>query len=107
MKLETLKNNREFKNVYKRGKSTVTSFFVVYYLRNNKKKNRIGFTTSKKLGCAVIRNRIRRRVKELFYSYCLDTKYTYDIVIVCRKRAMYADFERMKKEMHNILRRLK
>ncbi len=107
MKLETLKNNREFKNVYKRGRPYLTRFFVVYVLKNNLKKNRLGFTTSKKLGCAVVRNRIRRRVKEVFYSYELDTKHTYDIVIVCRKKAYYANFEMMKQEMKQILGQLK
>ncbi len=103
MKLETLKHNREFKNVYKRGRSHLTRFFVVYVLKNKLNKNRIGFTTSKKLGNAVIRNRIRRRVKEAFYSHELDTKHSYDVVIVCRKKAQYADFDIMKKEMKKVL----
>ncbi len=107
MKLETLKHNREFKNVYKRGKSHLTRFFVVYVLKNKLKKNRIGFTTSKKLGNAVSRNRIRRRVREAFYSEKLETKHTYDIVIVCRKKAEYAKFDMIKREMKKILGNLK
>ncbi len=106
MKLETLKNNREFKNVYKRGKSNVTKDFVVYTLKNRLKQNRVGFTTSKKLGCAVNRNRIRRRVKEVFYSYKLNTKNSYDIVVVCRNRAKFSNFEFMKREMSKILDKL-
>ncbi len=103
MKLQSLKNNREFKYVYKKGTSYLTNYFVIYVLKSKKKFHRLGFTTSKKLGNAVVRNRIRRRVKEAFYSYDFNKKKYYDIVIVCRTKSENENFLKLKNEMKKIL----
>ena len=62
----TVKQNYEFRRMYAKGKSGVSSCLVVYYRKNRIGHNRLGVTVSTKLGHAVVRNRIRRRIREIF-----------------------------------------
>ena len=59
-----IKQNYEFRRLYRRGKSVATPFLVLYALKNRRRINRIGLTVSPKLGGAVVRNRIRRLLRE-------------------------------------------
>ena len=56
--MESLKKNRDFQNVYKSGKSYANKRLVMYVLKNNSEKNRIGISVSKKVGNSVIRHSI-------------------------------------------------
>jgi len=81
----SLKKNRDFKTVYSRGKHAADSLFVAYALVNDLSHSRIGITVSKKVGGAVVRNRVKRWVKE-----CLRYKAIapgYDYVVIARKSA--------------------
>ena len=51
----TLKENKDFRRLYHRGKSYVSPVLVTYVMKNRKAGLRIGFTTSKKIGIAVQR----------------------------------------------------
>ena len=64
MRRESLCENRDFKRLYARGRSFVTPLCVVYVMKNRLGVNRVGITTSKKIGCAVKRNRARRLLSE-------------------------------------------
>jgi len=63
---KSLTKNHEFRRLYNKGKSTASKFVVVYCIRNNGIGNRLGITVSTKLGGAVQRNRIKRRLKEVY-----------------------------------------
>lgn len=65
---------------------------VVYCLRNGTGHSRLGLTVSAKLGHAVERNRMRRRLREIYRLHEAELLPGYDIVIVARSRAMEADF---------------
>ena len=56
---DSLKLNYEFRRAYRKGRSAAEPCLVVYARRNGKAGNRLGFTVSNKLGCAVVRNRVR------------------------------------------------
>ena len=59
-KVITLKLNKEFKRAYFQGKYKAHPLLVTYRVKKRSKTSRIGITTSKKIGCAVKRNRSRR-----------------------------------------------
>lgn len=88
----SLKKNRDFKRLFSRGKSRVSRPIVLYVSRNRLQKNRLGISVGVKLGGAVKRNRIRRRIKEAYRINEKCFKQGYDIVVVARSRALYADF---------------
>lgn len=105
--MTTLTRNYEFQRAYSRGRSVVTKYFVLYVIKNRQPGNRVGFTVSKKIGNAVVRNRTRRRLKEAFRSIKLPAC-CYDIVIVARSRALTVDYSTllttMERELGHLIR---
>lgn len=91
----TLKKNYEFRRLYSKGKSTATACLAMYCRKNGSGRNRIGYTVSNKIGHAVVRNRIRRRLREIYRLHETDLVQGYDIVIVARMRAHDADYHRL------------
>ena len=93
----TLKENRDFRRLYGRGRSAADRHLVVYTLRNRLGTNRLGITVGVKLGCAVQRNRVKRLIREAYRLHQHELKTGMDIVVVARRSAVeagYADIER-------------
>ena len=88
----TLKKNSDFHRLYNRGKASANPFVVVYCRKNGRDLNRIGYTVSKKLGKAVTRNRIRRRMREVYRLNMHKLKKGFDIVAVARLKTADAAF---------------
>ena len=89
---DSLKNNRDFVNVYTSGKSYSNKYLVIYTLKNNSDRNRLGISVSKKVGNSVIRHRLKRLIKE---SYRLHEKMFnsgLDIVVIARKGSDACDY---------------
>ncbi len=83
----SLNDNKDFIRLYKRGKNVVTPVFVLYFNKNNLPYNRIGITTSKKIGNAVNRNRARRVIKAAIINSQSIFPKGYDFVFVARVRS--------------------
>ena len=84
---ESLKKNRDFQQVYKRGTSKANRYLVMYVLPNQHMKNRLGISVSKKVGNSVVRHRITRLIRE---SYRLNEPLFckgLDIVVIARASA--------------------
>ena len=90
---KSLKQNHIFRRLYSKGKSSAGSCLVVYCKKNGLPFNRLGLTASTKLGHAVVRNRVRRRIREAYRLNEAKLRYGYDIVIVARHAAIDADFD--------------
>lgn len=86
IKTLVIKKDYEFRRVYKKGQAYVNPALIVYVLKNNKKINRIGITTSHKIGNAVQRNRDRRIIREAYRQLEDKISVGYDIVFVARGR---------------------
>lgn len=95
-KSESLKKNKDFQLVYKNGTSNANRLLVMYVLKNQHMKNRLGISVSKKVGNSVVRHRVTRLIRE---SYRLNEdifKGGYDLVVVARpsvKGRTYAEVE--------------
>lgn len=90
----SLKLNHIFQRLY-RSNGQANGFLVLYARKNRTDCNRVGITVSKKLGKAHIRNRVRRRFREV---YRLNEELFlpgWDIVIVARHRAIDASFGKL------------
>ena len=105
-KTVTIKQNHEFRRLYNKGQSALTPSMVVYCRKSRLDHNRLGITVSTKLGCAVKRNRARRRLRELFRLAQPKMKQGYDVILVARTRAvtiphkkLQADFDRAMAEL--------
>jgi len=102
----TLKKNSDFRRLYARGKSAANRYLVVYCRRNGREVNRLGYTVSAKLGGAVVRNRVRRRLREIYRLGAPSLKSGWDIVVVARSRCVGAQYAEMDKAFFDACRRL-
>ena len=92
---ETMNKNYEFHRLYSKGTSAVTPYLVVYARRSKRQGNRIGFTVSTKLGHAVVRNRVRRRLREIYRLHEEQLCKGCEIVVVARTRAAAANYRQL------------
>ena len=89
-----LKLNHIFRRLYATS-GHANSFLVLYARKNHSATNRVGVTVSKKLGGAVIRNRVRRRLREVYRLNEARFAPGWDIVVVARSRSIAADFQKL------------
>ena len=88
---EPLKLNHIFRRLYATN-GYANGLLVLYARRNRTDRNRIGITSGKKLGHAVVRNRVRRRLREVYRLNEAAFQPGWDIVIVARSKAVTAEF---------------
>lgn len=105
-KTVTIKENRTFRRIYSKGRSAVTPFLVLYCRPNGQDHNRLGVTVSTKLGGAVVRNRARRRLREVFRLAQPRLRQGYDIVLVARSRAVNGPYDRLAAAFEKACRQL-
>lgn len=89
-----LKLNHIFRRLYASA-GHANSYLVLYARPNKTGTNRVGITVSKKLGKAVVRNRVRRRLREIYRLHEQQFTPGWDIVVVARSRCVGADFGKM------------
>ncbi len=91
-----LKLNHIFQRLY-RTQGQANSYLVLYARSNRTDTNRVGITVSKKLGHAVVRNRVRRRIREVYRLNEDKFSTGWDIVVVARTKAVHDDFSALTK----------
>ena len=103
---EALKKNNDFRRLYAKGKSAASSFLVMYCRKNGSNRNRIGYTVGTKVGKAVVRNRIRRRLREIYRLHEEDFQRGYDIIVVARVRSKYASYGELEASFSHLAEKL-
>ena len=88
----SLKLNHIFRRLYSTS-GQANSIMVLYARKNRTGTNRVGITVSKKLGHAVVRNRVRRRLREVYRLNESRFQPGWDIVVVARSRCISASFQ--------------
>ena len=88
----SLKLNHIFRRLYSTS-GQANSIMVLYARKNRTGTNRVGITVSKKLGHAVVRNRVRRRLREVYRLNEAKFQPGWDIVVVARSRCISASFQ--------------
>ena len=103
---KSLKLNHLFRRLYRKGQSAANGYLVLYCRRNGSQTNRIGLTVSAKLGHAVVRNKLRRRLREIYRlhegSFCRG----YDIVVVARSRSVTASYQQLERSYLALAKKL-
>lgn len=99
MKGQTLKENKDFRRLYYRGKSEASPVLVTYAMKNRRGGCFYGITTSKKIGGAVERNRARRVIRAAYRSLEPKINGSWDFVFVARTRTTVVKSQVVEKAM--------
>lgn len=101
----SLKRNKQFRQVYRRGKSLSTRYFVLIYAKSRSDMVHVGFSVSKKLGNSVARNRVKRRLREAFRPMIAEALPGYDLIFIARDAVKEADFPAIQSAMRYLMRK--
>lgn len=101
--MERLKNPREFGLVYSRGTPCFGRYVVVSYLPTQRDVSRVGYAVSKKVGNAVTRNKIKRRLKAIIQNQTNQFSPGYDVVIGAKRSAVGASFAELEQDVRRTL----
>ncbi len=103
-----IKKNIEFQDVFKKGASFANRQLVIYFLHKNDQRHyRIGLSVSKKIGNAVVRNKVKRYLRQAFLELDEEIKSSYDIIIIARKPVKDLDYHQVKKSVQHLLYKTK
>jgi len=98
-----LRRRRDFDAVFQRGRAWHNEFLVLRSMPNALEHNRYGFVTGKRLGGAVVRNRLRRRLRESIRV--LPARPGWDVVVSAKMPAAGASFQELNRSVVDLLGR--
>jgi len=101
----TLKRNKDFRYVYRTGKSVGSKNLVLVYRLRKTPNIKIGFSVSKKVGKSVVRNKIRRRMKEAMRSLLPDTDKKVLMILIARQPIVNASYQKIVSDTAYLLRK--
>lgn len=102
---ERLRKSRDFQACFRRGTVRKNHLLVLHALKTGR-TTRVGFSVSRKLGKAVVRNRVKRRLREAVRSLSHQVPPGYDLVFSARVRARDSEYEELRAAVANVLERL-
>ncbi|KGX85680.1 ribonuclease P protein component [Pontibacillus litoralis] len=105
-KQNRIKKNEEFQAVFKHGKSFANRQLVLYYLqKENQHHFRIGLSVNKRIGNAVMRNQVKRYLRQAFHELEPSVDPSYDLVIIARKPTNQMDYFQLKNSLTHLLKK--
>lgn len=102
-KIDIIKSSDEYTEIINNGKTRKNKYYSLFY-RNNNKSNRYGITIPKKLGIAVLRNKTKRRVKNIIDQNKNTIQNGYDYVIIVKKGILELTYLDMEKELLKLMK---
>ena len=104
---ESLKKNQDFQKVYRNGTSKGNRYLVMYVLKNQYMKNRLGISVSKKVGNSVVRHRVTRLIRESYRLNERSFRQGLDIVVVARPNAKDKSYQEIESALMHLAGRMK
>ncbi len=102
---DSLRRKKEFRYTYRAGKSCKEAFLSLVYAKNRGKDAKIGFSVSKKLGNAVARNRVKRRMREAVTPLIPRIRGGVNLIFIAREPILEAPFPGIRENMLALLTR--
>lgn len=98
-----LTGSKRFSQIHRDGSSAANRYLVIRFLPNGLDRSRFGFLTSKRIGNAVVRNKVKRRLREAVRQ--TRVKAGWDAVFIARTGIERAGYQELKQAADNLLRR--
>ena len=94
-----IKSKKEFDNIIKQGENIKNKYFILYYVQKKENQSRFGIAVGKKLGNAVVRNKIKRQLREIIKLSKNKFPKGKDYIIIIRKESLNLNFLEMKENL--------
>ncbi len=104
--MQSIKHNSRFRTVYSKGESIADRYLVLYKLASQTAESHLGITVSGKVGKAVVRNKIKRQIKEIIRLSECPIKEGYDIIFLARRPAPEANYADLKNSVMRLLKKM-
>jgi ribonuclease P protein component len=101
--LERLKSPQQFSQVYRQGKPNFGRYVVISALPIDAQVSRVGFAVSKKVGKAVVRNKIKRRLRAIFTELAPTVVPGYAFVVGAKRNAPQAEFSQLRGDVYRVM----
>ena len=99
--MHRLRKNKEFNYIYKKGDRVSTEHFTLFVVKSKYNNYRIGFSVSKKLGKANVRNKLKRRLREIVRRD-IDVKNFQNYILLAREGAEKLEFRPLQEEVKKL-----
>ncbi len=100
-----LRKRKQFNYLFKNGKGLGCEYFSLVYLPLKTKNFKVGYSVSKKVGKAVVRNKMKRRLKECVRSFSNEIKNEFYIIIVAKSKIIELEFVDMNEKLYKLFRK--
>ena len=104
-KINRLKKRYQVSYVYKYGEHVSGNYIVLYFTTSKTKTMKVGFAVTKKVGHAVVRNKIRRRLREIVKNQLQNLKQNYNIIVVAKDNITNARFDELANEFNKLIKK--
>lgn len=98
-----IRKNMEFKDIYKSGKNYWNRNLILYVRKNDLGLTRVGYTITKKIGNAVVRNKLRRKMKEIYRLNFHNIKEGYDLIFIAKRSAKDIPYKELEGSIIHIM----
>ena len=103
-KEKILKKSQEYTNIIQKGKNIKNKYFKIFYLPNNTAL--YGITIPKKVGNAVIRNKLKRQIKNIIMENEIKKQKNYNYVIIIKETALDLTYQELRCELINTFKKV-
>jgi len=100
-----LKKKYQFNYIYRVGRSNSGNLCVLYFAPSKNKNVKVGISVSHKIGGAIIRNRIKRKIREAIQKFLLEIKKDFNIVIIAKNAITTATYAQIEQEIEFLLKK--
>lgn len=105
-KINIVKSSLEFNNIINKSRYVKNKYFVIYFEGNNINKYRVGITAPKKLGTAVLRNKLKRQVRNILDNHRNLCSNGRDYIIIVRKGSLDLIFKELEENLVYLLEKI-
>lgn len=103
-----LRDNEDFQRAFQKGRSVANRQFVIYMLaKEGQEELRVGVSVSKKIGKAVVRNRVKRLIREGFRSLLPEINWKGDLIVIARKPLADLEYKEVVANLVHCLKKAK
>lgn len=100
-----VKKHEDFNNIINKGTKTVSNYFIVFKLAKDFVKPNFGIAIGKKVGNAVLRNKLKRQMRNIIDNNRLLFENYYNYIIMIKKGASFISYKELESEFRNIFRK--